>query len=723
MVAVKLSKFGGMIPALDSILLPPNQASNAENTWVYTGAVEPIKTPTLLYTPVNPLARKVYRIPKGTFYDKAHLNDSAWLEFLSPDVDIIHSPTAQDSFERFYWAGAQDGGALIPSYNTKARILAGQAPFLLGIPQPTVAPLVTRLSGKYFLQATAGLLRLTGGAAKLYYELGFARDGSSFSSGAVDGLGYAYMGRATGVSSLRGSLDASPSPPPTSRPRNQLAIAGQSTDLRYLTANLAARVVISDTGAPTLGVPTTPAPATSSDPYQGLGLQEARAYVYTWVSAYGEESAPSPATLYNGWTSDPWVLKLTPPDASITTNRNLATTRIYRTVTSVGGPTTYFFVAEVAIATTSYIDSATSDVISQNLLLQSSLWTPPPSDLVGMSLLPNGIIAGWRANEIWFCEPYRPHAWPVSYVVPVEYPIIGFGVIGQSLIVCTTGNPYTVSGINPASMSVSRIASYEPCLSRGSIVSSAAGVAYASANGVAVAVPGEVQVVTLQVIARDQWMDFVTWLNVPSLRAVALNGGYYCWGSTRAGCFTATAFDNSSFLLADYSGAYKGAFIDISNRQVGATPGAFVDPSASRVGYTTLTSVVPMSNVFSDHWTGEPFLIYNSAVYWLDLSEAATPGSFKWRSKTLNAPDARNFAAMRIYFGSLPGIQPPQGSVTTARVYADGRLVWTRPLLTSGEICKLPSGFRATYWEIEIEGQVSLKSIEFATTAKELQTV
>jgi hypothetical protein len=54
------------------------------------------------------------------------------------------------------------------------------------------------------------------------------------------------------------------------------------------------------------------------------------------------------------------------------------------------------------------------------------------------------------------------------------------------------------------------------------------------------------------------------------------------------------------------------------------------------------------------------------------------------------------------------------------RVYCDGVLRFTRELRTSGEIMKLPSGFKATYWQIEVEGRVRIKSIEIATSAKEL---
>lgn len=620
MVAIKLQNFGGMLPVMDATLLSANQADLAQNAWLYSGAVQPFRIPQLQYGTQKSTTKNVYRVPLNQYYDRDHIDSSFWMEFDPIDVNVIHSPTVGDSFERYYWAGSQESGPFPPSYNTYARIIAGQPAYLLGVPAPTVAPGVT-------------------------------------TSGSV-------------------------------------------------------------------------------------GLQVSRAYVYTWLSAYGEESAPSPATVVNGYNGSPWTITTTPPPAGVTANRNLATQRIYRTVTATGGATTFFFVAELPIATTTYTDNITDAVVSGNVILASLYWSPPPADLIGISLLPNGIIAGFRANEIWFCEPYRPHAWPVSYTIPVEYPIIGLGVIGQSLIVCTTGNPYTCSGINPASMSLSRVASFEPCVARGSIVSAATGVVYAGSSGLILAVPGQVAPVTRDIISRDQWMDFTSYLNVPTLRAVALNGGYFCYGSVQFGCFESTAFDHSSFLQLDLTGASKGALIDFAN---------------PRVGYVEMSSNQPVVNVMADHWTGEVFILKAGGVYWLDLNASEPPGTFLWRSKKMEAPNQRNFAALRVYWGLPTGV--PAGNVPLAgpmrsgfwddreiwddtefwidnatdvlrfdqnaivRVYADDKLVWARELLQPGELFKLPTGYKGTFWQVEVEGRINLKSIEFATTAKELATV
>lgn len=96
----------------------------------------------------------------------------------------------------------------------------------------------------------------------------------------------------------------------------------------------------------------------------------------------------------------------------------------------------------------------------------------------------------------------------------------------------------------------------------------------------------------------------------------------------------------------------------------------------------------------------------------------------------------RNMEAMRIWFEVPPGTAPLNPVPNTAldqtlqpdqwglvRVFADGRHVFTREIRVSGEMYRLPSGFKATYWQIEIEARVTVQTIEAATAAKELGSV
>jgi hypothetical protein len=595
MPAIKVLSFGAMLPAVESTLLPQNNAEIAENVWVYSGALEGMPEAIRVHTLTDTDAGRAFRIP-FSLNGKDNIPDSDWLELASSDTDVVTSPIAGDTFGRIYWAAPD----IEPQYNTTARIIAGDPPFKLGIPAPSTAP---------------------------------------------------------GVSVAGGAVPA-----------------------------------------------------------------ETRAYVYTWVSAYGEESAPSPPTLFTGNASGTWNLTFTAPGGSVTTNRNLTHTRIYRTITGTSGSTAYYLVAEIAIATLAYADTVPTTTVAANTLLQSLFWNPPPTDLEGITAMPNGIIAGFRGNEVYFCEPYRPHAWPATYALSLDSDIVGLGTINQSLVVCTRVSPYVITGVNPATMSVSKLAVIEPCLSRGSIVSTPAGVVYASQNGLVLAAPGRAQVITQQVITKDLWLDDQNYANINRLRAALLGTTYYAWGSQSSETiFEDTAFEETAFQFEDLTGALAGLIIDTN------------DP---RIGYTKLVTDTTYRNCWRDEWTGEILLAQGDGVFWLDLARSRTRQPYRWRSKAFEAPNQRNFAAMRIYFDTYHDTPEPPTTPNIAleqeltpdqwglaRVYCDGVLRFTREMRASGELMRLPSGFKATYWQVEIEARVRVKSIELATTAKELGSV
>ena len=220
----------------------------------------------------------------------------------------------------------------------------------------------------------------------------------------------------------------------------------------------------------------------------GASVFAARSYVYTWVTEYGEEGPPSPPAVVNGWSNATWTVSLFQPEPAdvgpVGPDRNITTTRLYRSISNQQGLATYFLVAEFPVSQATYADTIGDDTsIASNPQMESLYWFEPPSDLQGFKVFPNGIFVGWRENEIWFSEPYRPHAWPPNYVLTTEFPVVGIGVCGQSIVACTQGSPYLVTGVHPSSMALTKINLPEPCLHRGSIVSTDTTVLYVSQNG------------------------------------------------------------------------------------------------------------------------------------------------------------------------------------------------------------------------------------------------
>jgi len=138
MAAVKLNVFGGMIPAIDTRLLPDPNATTSRDTWLYNGFLSGFKQPVYIRDLVNPAAERVYRIPLDP-YEKTNFNNSTWMEFEDPTVDVVRGPINDDAYSRYYWTGESTDSL----YNSLARIQAGDPPLKLGVPVPTVAPSIS----------------------------------------------------------------------------------------------------------------------------------------------------------------------------------------------------------------------------------------------------------------------------------------------------------------------------------------------------------------------------------------------------------------------------------------------------------------------------------------------------------------------------------------------------------------------------------------------------
>lgn len=471
-----------------------------------------------------------------------------------------------------------------------------------------------------------------------------------------------------------------------------------------------------------LGIPRPSTPTGSAT--GGSGAAKNRAYVMTFVSAYGEEGPPSlPVTITGKVDTVTWTVNTPNPDADDMAgpDRDITHKRLYRTITSTSGVTDYFFVVELNATAASYADTLLDADVALNEILPSETWTAPPTNLQGFVMLPNGIVASWKNNEVWFSEPYRPHAWPAGYVMTVEFPIIGMGVINQTLVVCTAGYPVTISGIHPNNMAQSTLNTFEPCTGRGSILSMPEGVYYASPNGLVLVNPGRAQNITRNLVTKDRWSEITGNARFHSAR---IGTAYMGFGSVQAGAFDEDAFqiENDAFETEDFSSSFNGVLLD---------------PGSERIGFNLLSSGSPVFGVQNDMWSGEVFVIKDENVYWLDQGDELQPYEVSlWRSRIYDTNDIANFGVIKVDFkieGNAPALNPVRDvdleqtldadQYGLIRVYADDGLVCTRELRTPGEVFRLPSGFKADSWYFEIEGRIKVEKVQFATTARELRAV
>lgn len=485
-----------------------------------------------------------------------------------------------------------------------------------------------------------------------------------------------------------------------------------------------------------MGVPG-PAAAPTLSSSGGSGTAETRAYVYTYISTFGsvlEESAPSPAgsvsTFPTGATVTVSAFSTAPTTAA---GYNITAIRIYRSVTS-STSAQYLYVGTVTVnpATGAASGSFSDTVAAANLgvALPSLYFTPPPATLQGLIAMPNGILVGFTGNQVWFSEPYLPHAWPTAYMMTVGAPIVGLGVFGQTLVVCTTQTPYLITGSQPGAMSQEKVPLPEPCVAKKSITSDQFGVLYASPNGLVSIAPGTQDVITRPLFTRDEWQAYVP-ISMVGVIYQNMYIAFYQVGQTK------------SALILMRGDTPPLVTLDVASQAI------FVAPTTAEVYY-----VSPVDN----------------AIYKLD-ADPVNNTYYEWMSKTFVLPEPTNFAVAKvqadwgyiadaeayneliaeitasnqaIWTAGTPlqstvnsalvnGIQvngsilaniPTQAEtrVVQAFVYANDVLV-SEHGFTEQEPERMPAGEKEYIYEVKLTGNAPLRKFAMATSIAELRAV
>lgn len=456
-------------------------------------------------------------------------------------------------------------------------------------------------------------------------------------------------------------------------------IVADQYDRLYWTDGVAARyspnsLILSGASFPgasyLLGVPkpTTAPSITSSTAPTVAGNTESRTYVFTFVSAYGEEGPPSDASaVVSIDNTQPVTVSISGNPGG---NRNLTLKRIYRS-SATGSQASFQFVAEVPIATNSYTDSKTQAQLGEVLATED--WVPPPDGLKGLRIMANGVAAGFVGNTIYLSEPYLPHAWPHEY--PVDAEIVGLATFGQTIVALTKTFPYVLQGVDPSAMSTAKMELRQACVSKRSIVETGDGVMYASPDGLVSIGGGGIQVVTQNLMSREQWQAY----KPDSIHAYLYNGrwhGFYNTGSVRG------------LLIFDFTG--QGAMMTVSDLGSGGAQ--------------------PITAGFQDASTDKLYLVQGSSIVRFD---DGTPLPYLWRSKVFRSPQHINYSVAQVRASAYP---------VQLKVYADGALKLTKSVASEAHF-RLPSGFKGLDWYVEIEGTADVTEFLMATSTVELMQV
>ena len=606
MAYFKIVQFGGIAPQVSPRLLGDTLAQTASNINLESKRLTPITDDTV----INPKSGVTTLSNSDRLSIYKYATDQ-WLQF-DEDVDVVPGPIAGDTNNTVYWTGQS-----YPRMGRSSNVIGGtvypNAHFRLGVAAPTAAPTVA-LASATDINAT---LTTVNGSSVLTVT-------TASNHGAAIGQYVTLSNFATQNAVEDETINQS----------HKIVTVPSATTLTIEVDQAAtgASTSSSITDGASFGALTDQLPDYSTS------------YVYTFVSVYGEEGPPSAASTVVTTDDNASVALSNLQTSTSKSNSNLgsgAVKRIYRSNT--GSNTTAFqFVAEIAMAATTYTDTSNNADLGE--VIPSTYYIAPPDDdsstypdgpMKGLTALPNGMFAGFTGKRICFSEPFLPYAWPVTYRITLEDPIVGIAAAGNGLVVTTEARPYLIAGADPSSMSAIRIEASQACLSKTSVVDMGPYVIYAGPEGLVAAEGVNVQIITEGVISPDQWQ-----------------ASYY------PSTINATL--------------WKGRYLAFYN--TGSGFGGFIfDPRGGEKVFTTLTASALIRGTFTDPDDGNAYLIIANQIK--KFQGGSTDQTYTWKSKDFVPPKPTSMGFVKVDAETFP---------VTVKVYGDGALFYTGTITLSG---------------------------------------
>lgn len=266
-----------------------------------------------------------------------------------------------------------------------------------------------------------------------------------------------------------------------------------------------------------LGVPA-PATAPRAAGTESCGeTVDARAYVYTYVNEWSEESAPSmPSNIIR--VADGSSVTVTgialPPDGYgiVAANLYRAVTGSRQATTKQQDPATVFlYVATITFPSTSYVD--TVKMVSLGQALETENVRTPPDGLSNITAIDSVVrLAATKKNRIYMSENFQPHNWPVKYELTLDSTIVHMGQNNGRLFVTTDTKPYVIDVSNCDDTKCTPVTDLDfplpdiSCGHQNSALTTPFGMFYSSPLGVVlISGDGKWNIVTKKWFSRDDW--------------------------------------------------------------------------------------------------------------------------------------------------------------------------------------------------------------------------
>lgn len=669
---IDIPAFSGIVPRLDRRQISAIQAQVATGCSLTSGRLQSINAPLAVSAPMTPDTVSVFRMVSGS--------TEKWLSW-DRDVDVERGPIAGDTLQRIYFTG--DGEPRCTDYATAT---AGSGPypaacFVLGVFAPTVAPGVA-------YTGTTG----TATSRSFFYTFVNAWDEESAPSPA--------SAIVSGGNSGSGQWDLTSlqvAPPNTYTVTGASWSSGVATLVVSSTFGLRVGEEIAVTGMTPTGYNATRVSITALTSTN---------VSYAVASNPGAFSAGGTITRKAPHNSSTWKQ------------------RIYWTETTASG-TEFRLVKEQNAATTATVlGNATS---AEECPTEG--WVMPPTDMICIGLLPNGIMFGASKNELCLSEVNKPYAWPTRYRQPSDFRIVAAGAVGTTIVVGTEGKPYTLTGVDPTTIGggMVKIDQPWPCVAKRSMCSLGFGVAFAAPQGLVLIGPAGSEIVTRNLYTQREWEA----LTPSSIVAAVFDGRYYFSympvdGSSRA-ILTMDKTEPASLYGANY-----------------VVEELWTDP-LSGVMYVVRQNVL-------ERWEGESGV--RDLYDWmskefrfptpLNMGAAKVDADFQDEESAAAAivydaiveanqdliDDALTFGAVsESQIGLLPiggdemADPPPLGFESLQfNLYVGNVLKFTKPV-TSSKAFRLPNGYKSDTAAVRLSGNVTVRRVSVAETMTGLKRV
>jgi hypothetical protein len=293
--------------------------------------------------------------------------------------------------------------------------------------------------------------------------------------------------------------------------------------------------------------------------------------------------------------------------------------------------------------------------------IPSITWGLPPRDLKGLTNMSNGIVAGFTGRDVYFSEPYVTHAWPVSYVISVDSPIVALASLDTTLVVLTKERPYFIQGSTPEFLTLVEADADQGCVSADSVATMNGEVYFASPDGLIATSPRGTRIITEALFGYRDWN---TTFNISTIKGFTHDLKYF-------------GFSNSLDFIYDIPTG------EITTFNIGIQ--AAVTDHADDTLYVVLTD--------------------RTVREW----GAGSNLSYTWKSKVFGLPSEASFSAMQVEAETYN---------LTAKVYVDGTLLHTQTV-TSRNAFRLPSVLGRD-WVIELTGDKEVYNVALAQSITEL---